>query len=144
MSENIEEIQAKIKELQNRLYKAQGFRRKYPHNCPFCGNSWFGQKEHIVSCTICKRRFDYVLQRNKQCRDACSKFDSLIRSKGEASKDYPAFHKKFTFKALGDGTIEFTKIENGTEKEKQIVATTYEILKSWEWREFLKNFEDLQ
>lgn len=32
----------------------------YEHNCPYCGYKWFGRKEHIRTCSRCKRRLDYV------------------------------------------------------------------------------------
>jgi predicted nucleic acid-binding Zn-ribbon protein len=31
----------------------------YQHKCPFCGHSWSGRKAVVISCTRCKKRFDY-------------------------------------------------------------------------------------
>lgn len=143
MEEVAQEILKKRQELRVLEKEIRDFNKpRFQHECPKCGTKWVGNKEKIKECCFCHRRIDYV----DKCKEACARFDELVRSKGEIVKEQRADADKkqelrriYCFRVKDEG-IEYVKRQGGEELERKLLLGSYELLKDWDWKGFLKEY----
>jgi len=109
--------------------------------CPFCGYEWKSRKMEPKECPLCKRRLDFFFRETKACQKFCEELDAKIRSGVEVAADYTELGRSYGFRPTDLGGIEFTKISSEGET-KQTVKSTYEILKTWDWRGFSSKIKE--
>ena len=153
----IDQILREVQEIKSLLQTQPKPKMRFPQTCLHCGSSWDSRVEHPVQCPSChgdmrrKPKFPVAAVKpedeEKEFTEACAKFDALIKEKGKVVRELNSSPKKrwvFTFVNMPIDSIHYQKFEipdfsdvNTPPVEDKVVVSTYEILKNWEWRDFL-------
>ena len=112
----------------------------YPQVCQYCHSSWNSRVEHPIQCPACHRSVVKVSSKRiegERCLEACQELDVYIRKTGSYIKDFPIFKKRWIFTSKEDGGIHYQRFEEGKEIENRIIQSTYEVLKEFDWQQFM-------
>ncbi len=148
INKEISEVEATLRTLKTELRQRYAS-KKDKHSCPYCKWEWIGHKEHPIECVNCKRRLvkteaiittvDVELQDEGKCREACAKLDVLVLKKGFIERKYPIFNRFYTLKSDNDKIV-VTKVENDVRCWEKTLVSSYELLRDWDWMDFMKPF----